>query len=160
MIVHPLIHCGVKLVQKLNNLQSTFSEENTFYRNKILIPTSFVDFSINMKYLHFLETLMNPVTDEKYRVALSNVSATVFPSPFITWSTITFGSIFITNFSCFFFCFFMSEDFFSTLRANTFGKRNHRIFEIFMWNTIEVLNLCNKIIKVFYYLNRCNGIFR
>ena len=83
-----------------------------------------------MKYLHFFETLTNPVTDEKYRVALSNVSATVFPSPFITWSTITFGSIFITNFSCFFFCFFMSEDFFSTLRANTYAKITHSIYEI------------------------------
>ena len=90
-----------------------------------------------MIYLHFFETFTNPVTDEKYRVALSNVSATVFPSPFITCSTITFGSIFITNFSCFFFCFFMSEDFLSTLRANTFGKRIHIIIEIVMWNTMN-----------------------
>ena len=73
------------------------------------------------RYLHFLDTLWKPSTEEKYRVALSKVSATVVPSC-ITRSTITLGSIFKINFSCFFFCFFISCDFFSTLRANTCMK--------------------------------------
>ena len=90
-------------------------------------------------YLQFLDTSLNPSTEEKYNVAWSKVSATGSP-PLITLSTITFGSIFKISFSCFLFCLFMSSDFLSTLKANIYRFR--RFFTeliLYSWYEYSIL---------------------
>ena len=131
MLIHSFVHSIVEFVQKLNKLQCTKTKRFDFNRFKNIFYPKNPNKSVKdakwiriFAYLQCRETSINPSTAEKYKVALSNVSATVVAPPSITFSMIAFGSIFIISFSCFFFCFFMSSDFLSTLMAKTYTVHN------------------------------------